>query len=284
MSFNLHRSIFPIDPANKQGVWGPATSTLDWCEENYKVSPYVAEWWNTVSNLNYFALCVLGFWSCYRTRAEMRNYVTLVLANVIGLGSLLFHMTLTNEMQLLDELPMIYATASLVYCAFNMFHDHRKSTGIGLTLYCLMSTIHYVTTRNFRFFQASYGLLVLATLLVPLGQIYILSTKHPYASQKVFRLFLLNLGAYLTGFILWNIDNSHCDQLRNIRESFGGPVSGILQLHAWWHMFTGLGALGSCQQVHYMRLLALGRKDIDLKMYGPYTVVVLKSDLENKTK
>ncbi|GFO35894.1 alkaline ceramidase 3 [Plakobranchus ocellatus] len=33
-----------------EGYWGKQTATLDWCEDNYAVSYYVAEFWNTVSN------------------------------------------------------------------------------------------------------------------------------------------------------------------------------------------------------------------------------------------
>lgn len=29
--------------APAQGFWGEPTSTLDWCEENYEVSYYIAE-------------------------------------------------------------------------------------------------------------------------------------------------------------------------------------------------------------------------------------------------
>lgn len=29
--------------ADREGYWGPPTSTLEWCEENYAVSYYIAE-------------------------------------------------------------------------------------------------------------------------------------------------------------------------------------------------------------------------------------------------
>lgn len=32
----------PID-GDKEGYWGKPTATLDWCEENYAVTPYIAE-------------------------------------------------------------------------------------------------------------------------------------------------------------------------------------------------------------------------------------------------
>lgn len=109
MAFSVQKSLYPHDEANRIGVWGPATSTLDWCEENHIVSPYIAEYFNTLSNLNYIFLGLLGLYSCYSTRSELRNYLSVGGAILtIGTGSFLFHMTLLYEMQLCDELPMLY--------------------------------------------------------------------------------------------------------------------------------------------------------------------------------
>lgn len=33
----------------KLGYWGHATATLDWCEENYAMSPFVAEFCKNIT-------------------------------------------------------------------------------------------------------------------------------------------------------------------------------------------------------------------------------------------
>lgn len=39
------RVIFEMPPTtNIEGFWGKPTATIDWCERNYEVSFYVAEW------------------------------------------------------------------------------------------------------------------------------------------------------------------------------------------------------------------------------------------------
>ena len=45
---------------NAAGFWGPVTSSVDWCEHNYAVSYYVAEFFNCFSNLAIVAAGLLG--------------------------------------------------------------------------------------------------------------------------------------------------------------------------------------------------------------------------------
>ena len=48
----------------QKGFWEPRTSTIDWCEINYEVTYYIAEFWNTISNLEMIILPVYGiYWS-----------------------------------------------------------------------------------------------------------------------------------------------------------------------------------------------------------------------------
>ena len=70
------------------GFWGPATSTIDWCEENYQVgavkrkienktlfqvSWYIAEFWNTVSNLSMIFPAIYGIIVTRREGLETRS-------------------------------------------------------------------------------------------------------------------------------------------------------------------------------------------------------------------
>ena len=46
------------------GFWGERTATIDWCEQNYEQTYYIAEFWNTVSNLVMIVLPLYGvYWS-----------------------------------------------------------------------------------------------------------------------------------------------------------------------------------------------------------------------------
>lgn len=86
------------------GFWGPVDSNVDWCEPNYVQSYYVAEWWNTVSNLPLFAMAAFG-WRQARRHAsgETRFWAAFCFLALVGVGSTLFHATLRYWAQLLDE-------------------------------------------------------------------------------------------------------------------------------------------------------------------------------------
>ncbi|KAI1242112.1 hypothetical protein IHE44_0005629 [Lamprotornis superbus] len=85
--------------ADREGYWGPPTSTLEWCEENYAVSYYIAEFWNTVSNLIFILPPIYGAIQTYKDGLEKRYLAAYLCLTAVGLGSWCFHMTLKYEMQ-----------------------------------------------------------------------------------------------------------------------------------------------------------------------------------------
>lgn len=79
------------------GFWGEPTSTLDWCESNYEVTYYIAEFWNTVSNLAMILPSITAFYYSWRNDVEKRFMLLFTLFGLVGFGSWAFHMTLLYE-------------------------------------------------------------------------------------------------------------------------------------------------------------------------------------------
>ncbi|KAJ3271806.1 Alkaline ceramidase 3 [Terramyces sp. JEL0728] len=279
MTFNIHRSEFPNDSANQQGFWGAQTSTLDWCEPNYVVSPYIAEFFNTVTNLNYIFLGLLGTYSAYITKSDLREHNGSIALLVIGAGSWLFHMSLLYSTQLSDELPMIYGTCLCLYNVFNLYDRNIKSSIVLLSLYSIIVTAVYEITRIPVFFQTSYGILAVVYGIVPLIQTFKLSAKHPDEVKMLLRMYTFNVCMYLLAFVLWNIDNNHCDALREWRTTVPWYIGMFSQFHGWWHLLTGLGCYGQVVHCRYMRFLVRG-VPVKFVFYGPYPMLLPKEKKE----
>lgn len=120
---------------NNDGIWSPHTATIDWCEANYEVTKYIAEFWNTVSNLVMILLPLYGlYWAWTHSEYARRHSsqsrplfvvpASIILCNLglvlVGVGSWLFHMTLLYPAQLLDEIPMIFGSAFLIYANYDI--------------------------------------------------------------------------------------------------------------------------------------------------------------------
>uniref|UniRef100_A0A3Q2WHG8 Alkaline ceramidase n=1 Tax=Haplochromis burtoni TaxID=8153 RepID=A0A3Q2WHG8_HAPBU len=201
---------------DRQGYWGRPTSTLDWCEENYVVSFYIAEFWNTVSNLIMILPPIYGAIQTFRDGLESRYICSFLGLAAVGVGSWCFHMTLLYEMQLLDELPMIYSTCI-----------------VSVSISCMIQLCF--KSKHLPCFQVMYGALVACLVL---RSIFIVTWVYPWHKP----LFYTSLAIFLLGFLLWNIDNIFCDSLRASRQTLPPGVGVVTQFHAWWHIFTGLGS------------------------------------------
>lgn len=120
MCSSVYKYKMPIfAPREKQpllGFWGDPTSTLDFCEENYTVNFYMAEFWNTLTNVSMIVPPLVGLVASRRQGLELRYTVSYMLLLVVGIGSACFHGTLMYKMQLLDELPMLFAAVQFLYC------------------------------------------------------------------------------------------------------------------------------------------------------------------------
>ena len=100
--------------AAETGFWGVPTATVDWCETNYAHLSFVCEFFNSVSSLAMVGAGVVGL-VLHRHVLERRLLAAFALVSAVGLGSIAFHMTLRFELQMLDELPMLYLALLMVH-------------------------------------------------------------------------------------------------------------------------------------------------------------------------
>jgi dihydroceramidase len=86
-------------------------STVDWCESNYLISDYIAEYWNTITGVCFMISGYMFYYNnqtwFYTTKYAINFTRIIVLFLLVGIGTILFHSTLLYPFQLLDEIPMI---------------------------------------------------------------------------------------------------------------------------------------------------------------------------------
>jgi dihydroceramidase len=227
------------------GFWGVPSSTVDWCEANYAVTPLICEFFNTVSSL---AMVVAGGLGALLHRRVLDRWMLLAfgLLGVVGLGSIAFHATLRFEFQMLDELPMLYLVTLMAYLVMEPGPQRRFGRWLPWTLlgYAVVATMSATLTRGrFQFFafQITFGGLELYCLL----RVYLLSREQ--GNGRIRAIFKIGVALYLGAIGLWFVDVRFCPAM-----SRGWPAVGLAnpQFHAWWHVLVSCG--------FYMLLLVVG--------------------------
>ena len=227
-----------------EGYWTgiAAQATVDWCEPNYVYSPWVAEWWNTLTSLVIALGGLVGAgWSWRsKTRVELRFVAAFLSLALVGLGSAAFHGTLLRWAQAVDELPMMLSSMVFIYILrfrrdgddmFGRGADQRARRGwiLGLTAYAAGYVAAYFLFADlFVFFVGTYALSVVWISV----QTYRLAFGAE-GSPVLRRLFFCSIGAYVGGFVvLWIPEH--------VLLGCAHPLQHA-QLHALFHLTSALG-------------------------------------------
>jgi dihydroceramidase len=218
------------------GIWGAPTSSVDWCEQNYRFSPYVCELFNTLSSLAMVTVGAVGFLR-HRKTLETRFLLAFFAIAVVGLGSALFHATLRFELQMLDELPMLYLALIMVFILLELRPGRRygRALPVALALHGVLVTALSALTRGrlqFFVFHVSFGSLEAFALF----RVYLLYRASTNA--RVHRLFRLGMTSYLLAVALWFVDLEFCGFVSVTLPRFGVPNP---ELHAVWHVLVSFG-------------------------------------------
>jgi dihydroceramidase len=237
--------------------WGEPTSTVDWCEANYEQTRYIAEFFNTLSSVCIVAAGVLGlYW--HHQRLEKRFLLCFASVTLVGLGSMAFHGTLQFELQLLDELPMLYSAIIMVYILLENKSESRSRRRFGpwlplvLALHAILVTSLSAFTRGslqFYLFHVSFGTLEFASLYG------VYRVQRARNDRRLSRLFRQGIVAYAVALALWLTDLKLCDLLSVELPRLGIPNP---QLHAAWHILVSYGFYCLLLVVAYDRLRRLG--------------------------
>ncbi|CAF3458893.1 hypothetical protein FGSG_08281 [Fusarium graminearum PH-1] len=222
-------------------VWGPQTSYLNFCEEDYIVTRYIAEFINTLSSLAYIVYGIYGLASCdkFPTASRLIPYCGLMGVGICSGG---YHMTLKYHTQMFDELSMHLLTTPLLYRLLSYNASPQRTKLVGLALSTLFTTvmITHVVLDEFLLHAISFGL---GVLIIARRSIQIISqrTLDLDTRRDLRNISIAGISFFIFGYMVWLIDNWACRYLIDIRHTVGLPFAFLFELHGWWHFFTGIG-------------------------------------------
>jgi len=205
-------------PGN-QGFWAK-TANIDWCEKNYAVSHYVAEFWNTLTALIYpisFVVIEKQF-----IALNLHGNFGLQCLNAIhlgvGIGTMLFHGTLSRWAQLLDEIPMIFLIVSV---GFNIFSPKFKALIFGILGGVLVS---FILVPNISLvFQLGFASSAILTAVSLYRTVSKREDTHAFFDQMTKHCMI--------AVLFWVIDQSFCS---------GTQIFGLQLYHGLWHVMTSV--------------------------------------------
>ncbi|KAJ2710159.1 alkaline ceramidase ydc1 [Coemansia spiralis] len=220
------------------------------------MSYYVAEFWNSFTNLTMLVLAALGIYSATKNGHGKRIVAMYAAQLVVGLGSAAFHATLKYTSQMLDELPMLYLCAIGFYAIAEMNRDVRYGIKLPLAIGSVQAAItlaYLFWLQNPVFHQTVFALTAFAAVFLGYKRLHEMEVSSA-TRRLLFRLNLLGHLGLLGGFLVWNIDNVFCHRLRSYRSYVGAPLDALLQLHGWWHIMSAYGSTYILLWVHMLRL------------------------------
>ncbi|KAF7716557.1 Uncharacterized protein PECH_004358 [Penicillium ucsense] len=226
-----------VDP-----FWGPATSYLNFCEEDYAITRYIAEFINTLSSLVFVLFGVYGLRQLREKNAA--SYRSLLYFGLIGVGvcSAGYHMTLKYHTQMSDELSMHLLTTPLLYRILTFQASSKKTRIVGIVLSVLFVTVMFfhMVLNEFLLHAVTFGTAVL-TIAVRTSKITAQQVTDPYMKKKLRNISYFGIFCFAFGFFVWLIDGLACGLLKDTRHAIGLPLAFLTELHGWWHILTAIG-------------------------------------------
>ncbi|KAF8861305.1 alkaline phytoceramidase, partial [Acephala macrosclerotiorum] len=236
--------------------------------QDFYLTSYVAEFINTATSLMYL---YLGWVGIQNTKCHSRDKIIIFcyfLLACVGPGSMAYHITIKYTGQMIDEFSMLYATSAILFAAFSVTLQPSSRFSLGISVSCMAfatSIIHYCLDYT-PGFQIVFGMMVFTVFC---ECVWLVKTRvdDQEVAGDMKGLALFGAGIFVWGYVLWNVDNEFCAELRSLRDAVGMPLGFVLELHGWWHIFTGLAVYYYMVFIEYLRLY-LGRRGRDAESFN----------------
>jgi hypothetical protein len=206
--------------------WGDAHLAVQFpdnnCEIDFEKTIYIAEFYNTISNLGFIILGCYGFfWT--RQRNEIGNYQQLLFASemLIGLGSTAFHMTMWPRAIMLDAGGIFISLISYLFFCRNVIRQYVPFKAVHFLFLIVIDLVIGLSSFTGRIF--CYAHLILATLIV--FKLQMIKEKKTEVLNKC--RIVLGVGVIALCFLV--LDSVACEKL--------GPY---VHTHALWHIFSAI--------------------------------------------
>lgn len=231
------------------------SSSINFCEQDFRNTSYIAEPANTVSSLTcYVPLALIGLIGrpsiqhCQSKRFVI-IYSTLL---TIGLGSMALHAFLTAETQGGDELPMLWFTAAAAFCALDIILKNKQTRLLALVVAgsAVAATATYAVGRHdFTVFYILFSLysqtMVFSIIYITFGFDWETRDKEEGMQFKAAVLFPLAIAtgwSTIVAIWTWVSEMLFCNAVMQ-DGAFGQVVAPFVWnrvAHPMWHFWSGL--------------------------------------------
>lgn len=249
------------------GFWGNQTSTITFCETKYEVTIYVAEFWNTLSNLVYIVPSIFAAIRYSKYKPVDWKFVSLFIMLIfMGMGSWMFHMTMKYYMQLWDELSMVVVQSQITYTSLVIIYgdDGAKKFKLPVFFYYGSGVFVYLVLK----FPTIFHIMFAFNSYAVFGASY-LAGKHVKSQLTGESKFIAHIDTKMLiwgsiyaqlAFFPWIIDLKLCPHVQWVRELLWSPLRPVTQLHLWWHMISGYAAYILIVHTCQARIVSLKKK------------------------
>lgn len=225
--------------------WGQPTASSDFCEENYVITPYIAEFINTFTNLNYCLFCYHGLRTLQKQgRLTWMNASPHIGLLGVGVFSAGFHITMREWPQLADDMSMVFPTA-FIFLRILRFEaaDAKAANRRTLIFFAILTVIYtiHLNINNPHMHSITFGVGV-HYIRYKTWELLSRRIKDDRTRQHLKKMAMFGGISFAFGFILWVVDQLACGTLTRAKRAMGMPWSFLLEFHGWWHIFTGIGA------------------------------------------